>query len=229
AQLIPIAKKYGAWVHIDGAFGLFARASRSKRYLTEGIELADSWATDGHKWLNVPFDNGIAIVRDKEAHKNAFTVTASYISSESGARDQMDWNPEWSRRARGIPVYAALCELGQEGVEELVDRSCRHCDQMVTRIGKMPHTEILWQPPLNQGLVRFLDPNRNATEAMHDQRTDELILEINKTGEAYFSGTTWRGKRAMRVSVVNWRTTEQDVDRTIAAISKAVNRFVDAQ
>ena len=135
--LIPIAKKYNAWVHIDGAFGLFAAASAQKRHLVRGLELADSWATDGHKWLNVPFDCGFAFIRDREAHKASMTITASYIESSSEgatsgpnavqpARDQIDWNPEWSRKARGFPVYAALCELGSAGVEDLVNRYFIH-------------------------------------------------------------------------------------------------------
>jgi glutamate/tyrosine decarboxylase-like PLP-dependent enzyme len=132
--LIPIAKKAGAWVHIDGAFGLFAAASANKRHLVRGIELADSWATDGHKWLNVPFDCGFAFIRDREAHRSSMTISASYIvastdssqlggdSSARPARDQIDWNPEWSRKARGFPVYAALREMGRDGVQDLVDR-----------------------------------------------------------------------------------------------------------
>ena len=110
-ELIPIAHAAGAWVHVDGAFGLFARASRLHRHLLDGVELADSWATDGHKWLNVPFDCGISIIRDREAHRSAMSLTAPYIAATTGARDQIDWNPEWSRRARGVPVYAALKEL----------------------------------------------------------------------------------------------------------------------
>jgi len=138
--LIPLAKKYGAWVHIDGAFGLFAAASAQKRHLVRGIELSDSWATDGHKWLNVPFDCGFAFIRDREAHRLSMTITASYIESSSKhsslapgdvaqapARDQIDWNPEWSRKARGFPVYAALRELGRSGVEHLVNRFVFAC------------------------------------------------------------------------------------------------------
>jgi glutamate/tyrosine decarboxylase-like PLP-dependent enzyme len=126
--LVPIAKKYGAWVHVDGAFGLFAAASASKRALVAGIQLADSWATDGHKWLNVPFDCGFAFVRDRAAHKACMTVSASYIAPSTEplpARDQIDWNPEWSRKARGFAVYAALREMGSSGVQELVDRYCK--------------------------------------------------------------------------------------------------------
>jgi glutamate/tyrosine decarboxylase-like PLP-dependent enzyme len=201
-ELIPLAKAAGAWIHIDGAFGLFARASRAKRHLTKGLELADSWATDGHKWLNVPFDCGIAIIKNRAAHREAMTISASYIASETQARDQIDWNPEWSRRARGIPVYAALRELGRNGLEDLIDRTSRHCHTLVTEMARLPGIEMLWEPQLNQGLVRFLDQTPNATDADHDTRTTAMIAAINATGEAFFSPTLWKGKKAMRVSVV---------------------------
>src|SRR4029079_14510739 len=135
-DLIPIAKSAGAWVHVDGAFGLIARASAAKRHLTDGVELADSWSTDAHKWLNVPFDSGIAIVRDRDAHRTAMTVHASYlVASDDVARDEVDWNPEFSRRARGFALYAALRELGRDGLADLIDRTCAHCHAIVTGIG----------------------------------------------------------------------------------------------
>jgi len=225
SELIPIAKKAGAWVHIDGAFGLFARASKNKKPLTQGIDLADSWATDAHKWLNVPFDSGIAIVRDRKAHREAMTISASYIAAEKQARDQIDWNPEWSRRARGFPIYAALRELGKEGVENLIDRTSRHCHSIAAGIGRLPGAELLWEPQLNQGLVRFLSPEAGATDNDHNARTDAVIAAINDSGEAFFSGTTWKGLRAMRVSVVNWRTDEEDVRRTIEAVKTVLAKF----
>ena len=228
-ELIPIAKEAGAWVHIDGAFGLFARASKLKRHLTAGIQLADSWATDAHKWLNVPFDCGIAIVRDREAHRQAMTISASYIVAQSQARDQIDWNPEWSRRARGIPVYAALRELGKDGVADLVDRTSRYCHRIVTELNEIPGAKMLWEPQLNQGLVRFLDLRSGSTEADHDARTEAVIAAINADGEAFFSGTTWKGVKAMRVSVVNWRTTKEDVNRTVASVRKVVEALHDLQ
>ncbi|OAI30879.1 pyridoxal-dependent decarboxylase [Methylosinus sp. R-45379] len=220
AELIPMAHSAGLWVHIDGAFGLFARASRAHRHRLSGVELADSWATDGHKWLNVPFDCGIAIVRDRAAHRAAMTTSAAYIAAQSDARDQIDWNPEWSRRARGVPVYAALKELGREGVEALVDRCCAHCEALVDGLGALAGVEVLSPASLNQGLVRF---NRiGDTPEENDAFTDEIIEKINATGEAFFSGTTWRGRRAMRISVVNWRTSESDVDRAVAAARAAL-------
>jgi len=224
-QLIPIARASNAWVHIDGAFGLIARASRSKHALMMGVEAADSWATDGHKWLNVPFDCGIAIVRDREAHRAAMTISASYLVADDRARDELDWTPEFSRRGRGYTVYAAIRELGREGLEALVDRSCEHCRAIVTGIGGLKGAEALWVSALNQGLVRFRDPRAGATEEDHDQYTDRVIAGINATGEAFFSGTTWRGRRAMRVSVVNWRTSERDVSRAIAAARGVLAAF----
>lgn len=223
-RLIPIAKAAGAWVHVDGAFGLVARASRKKRPLLEGVDQADSWATDGHKWLNVPFDCGVAFVRDREAHRAAMTIAASYIAADSGARDQIDWNPEWSRRGRGFAIYAAIRELGRRGLEDLVDRTCSHCERLVTGIGAMPGAEVVRLPHLNQGLVRFLDRRPGAVDADHDLRTDEVVAAINATGEAFFSPTTWLGRRAMRVSVVNWRTTDADVDRTLEAVKTVLAR-----
>jgi len=218
AQLIPIAKRYGAWVHIDGAFGLIARASKSKRAQLAGVELADSWATDAHKWLNVPYDSGLAFVRDCDAHRASMTMSASYLSPSTSVRDEIDWNPEWSRRARGFPLYAALRELGRSGVERLVDACCTHARELVAQIGALPGTEVLWMPTLNQGLVRCLAPGKGATGAQHDRRTDAVLAAANATGEAFFSGTTWRGHRAIRVSVVNWRTCEHDIARSVTAV-----------
>ncbi len=218
--LIPIAKQYGAWVHVDGAFGLWAAASPKLRYLVKGIEAADSWATDGHKWLNVPFDSGFAFVADQEAHRASLAIRAAYLTHAADARDQMDWNPEWSRRARAFPAYAALRQLGRDGVTALIDRCCQHAYSLVTRIGELEGAEVLWRPTINQGLVRFLDKNPDATEENHDRRTDEVIAAIQKSGEAFFGGTTWRGRRAMRISVCNWQTSDEDVERVVKAVAR---------
>jgi glutamate/tyrosine decarboxylase-like PLP-dependent enzyme len=218
--LIPMAQAAGAWVHVDGAFGLFARVSARLRPMTEGIELADSWATDGHKWLNVPYDCGVAFVRDAGAHRAAMSLGAAYLSPSQEARDPNDWNLELSRRARAIPVYAALQELGREGVAALVDRCCTHCHAIVTGIGALPGARALNDPSLNQGLLRF--ERTGASEAENDAFTDEVIARVNASGEAFFSGTTWNGLRTMRVSVVSWRTDEEDVARTIAAVKRAL-------
>ena len=220
--LIPIAKAAGAWVHVDGAFGLFARASAAKRHLADGVEQADSWATDAHKWLNAPYDSGIAIVRDREAHRNAMTLHASYLPPSDSGRDEVDWNPELSRRARGFALYASLRELGRDGVGEIVDRCCAHCHAIVTGIGALSGAEMVAEPTLNQGLVRFRDPRPRATPEDHDAHTDAVIAAINATGEAFFGGVEWKGRRAMRVSVVNWRTNERDVARTIDAVRRVL-------
>ena len=224
AALIPAARAAGAWVHIDGAFGLFARASRKRRALLEGVEGADSWATDTHKWLNVPFDCGLAFVRDREAHREAMTLSAPYISADPSVRSQLDWNPEWSRRARGFAVYAALRELGRNGVEALIDRTCEHCERLVHGLARLPGVDVVWPPSLNQALVRFRDMRPDASEADHDRHTDAVIAAVNAEGEAFFSGTTWQGRRAMRVSVVNWRTDDADVARAQAAVTTALLR-----
>lgn len=222
--LIPIAKRFGAWVHVDGAFGLWTAASERYRHLVKGVDGADSWATDGHKWLNVPFDCGYAFVRDAESHHASTSHSEPYLIQQAGARDEVDWNPEWSRRARGFPTYAALRQLGRNGIAALVDDCCRHALSLVTRVGQLPGAEVLAVPVINQGLVRFLDPGRGASEQDHDRRTDEVIAAIDASGEAYFGGTTWRGRRAMRVSVSGWQTTDEDVDRVVNAFAAVLKK-----
>jgi glutamate/tyrosine decarboxylase-like PLP-dependent enzyme len=218
ANLIPIARRHGAWVHVDGAFGLWAAASPRYRHLVEGFELADSWATDGHKWLNVPYDSGYAFVAHSRPHRASMSHRAVYLTHDAARRDQIDWNPEWSRRARGFSTYAALRELGRNGVAALIERCCDHARAIVDGIGQLPRTEVLWRPSINQGLVRFLDPH----SADHDHRTDDVIAAIAATGEAFFTATTWRGMRAMRVSVCNWQTSDEDVRRTVSAVAMAL-------
>jgi glutamate/tyrosine decarboxylase-like PLP-dependent enzyme len=222
AELIPIAKRYRAWVHVDGAFGLWANASPRFKHLVGGIETADSWATDGHKWLNVPFDCGFAFVSDPEAHRASLSIRAAYISQAADARDEMDWNPEWSRRSRCFPAYAALRQLGRKGMADLVERCCDCARDLVMGIGGLEGAEVVWEPTINQGLVRFLDPGPTATDQDHDRRTDKVIEAILQTGEAFFGGTTWRSKRAMRISVSNWRTSEADVERVVRAVKRAI-------
>jgi len=221
-ELIPIAKKFGAWVHVDGAFGLWVATTTKLRNLVDGVELADSWATDGHKMLNVPFDCGFAFVADRESHRASMASSAAYITLASNARDQMDWNPEWSRRSRCFASYAAIRSLGRQGIADLVERCCKHAHSIVTRVGQLEGAEMLWEPTINQGLVRFLDRSPGATDEDHDRRTDEVIAAILKTGEAFFQGTTWRGRRAMRVSVCNWRTSDEDVERVVDAVKRVL-------
>jgi glutamate/tyrosine decarboxylase-like PLP-dependent enzyme len=223
--LIPIAKRYNAWVHVDGAFGLWAAASPRYTHLVAGVEAADSWATDGHKWLNVPFDCGYAFVADPTSHRASMSHRAPYLIHVGDARDEMDWTLEWSRRARGFPTYAALRQLGRNGVAEIVANCCEHAHSLVMEMGKLPGAEVVWEPTINQGLVRFLDKKPGATSEDHDRRTDQVIAAIVASGEAFFGGTTWRGRRAMRVSVSCWRTTSDDVSRTVRAVEKVLREM----
>ena len=220
AELVPLAKEHGAWVHIDGAFGLWAAASPKLRHLLRGVELADSWATDGHKWLNVPYDCGYAFVADVEAHRASMSQKASYLTHVAEARDQMDWTPEFSRRGRGFATYAAIRQLGRSGVTELVERCCEHAHALVTRMGALPGAEMVWEPIINQGLVRFLDPTGKDDDAF----TERIMAEILATGEAFFSGTTWHGRRTMRVSVSNWQTSAEDVERVVRCVAGVLER-----
>jgi glutamate/tyrosine decarboxylase-like PLP-dependent enzyme len=206
-----------AWVHIDGAFGLWAATSARYRHLLAGVDQADSWATDGHKWLNLPFDSGFVFVADPASHSAVFAQPTSYAVPVAGAREPKDWNPEWSRRARGFAAYATIRSLGRSGVAEIVDRCCDLAARLVDGLAAMPGVEVLARPQINQGLVRFL-----AADGQHDRRTDRIIETIRDSGVAWFGGTTWRGKRAMRISVCNWRTTEDDVAQTLAAVRRIV-------
>jgi glutamate/tyrosine decarboxylase-like PLP-dependent enzyme len=227
-ELIPLAHKYGAWVHVDGAFGLWVGASPKYRHLVKGYEQADSWVTDGHKWLNTPYDCGYAIIAHPEAHISAMSYQASYMVYDKQARDAFDWNPEWSRRGRGVATYSAIRELGRDGVASLVERTCGYAHDLVTRIGALPGAVMVSEPRINQGLVRYLDPSPNATEADDDAWTDRVIVEIQKTGEAFFGGTTWQGKRCMRVSVCNWQTSPEDVNRSVNAVKGVLERLTSS-
>lgn len=213
-----LAHERGAWVHVDGAFGLWMNASPSGRGALEGCELADSWATDGHKWLQLPFDHGFAFVRDREAHRAAMAMTASYfLAADEGGRDPMDWNPEWSRRPRGVVAWAALRSLGRRGIARIVDECCRLADRLVTEIGALREAEVVSPARMNQGLVRFLSPDGD-----HDGRTDAVTRLVREEGTAWFGATTWNGVRAMRISVCNHRTSDADVDRTVAAVERVL-------
>jgi len=226
-ELIALAHAAGAWVHIDGAMGLWCNATPALRHLLTGAELADSWATDGHKWLNVPYDCGYAFVAHPEHHRAGMEHRASYLVHADDVRDQLDWTPDHSRRARGFATWAALRELGRRGLAELIERCSRYAHDLVTRIGTLPGARVLAVPQINQGLVRFYDPHPGATESGHDRKTDSVIAGINATGEAFFTGTTWRGMRCMRVSVSSWRTTPQDVERAVAAAAQVLGRGGD--
>jgi glutamate/tyrosine decarboxylase-like PLP-dependent enzyme len=217
-DLIPVAHHYKAWVHVDGAFGLWAAASPEYQHLTAGVAHADSWATDGHKWLNVPYDCGYALIADCKAHYRSLSHHAEYLDHSAHARDQVDWNPEYSRRGRGFASYAAIASLGREGIARLVADCCRCAKRIVTGAALLPGVKALHVPTINQGLLRFYDPKPDATEDDHDRRTEEVTAEIVASGEAFFACTTWRGMRCMRVSVCGWQTDDKDVDRTITAI-----------
>jgi glutamate/tyrosine decarboxylase-like PLP-dependent enzyme len=218
-SICAAAQEAGAWVHIDGAFGMWAAASPSLRHLVEGMEDADSWATDAHKWLNVPYDSGLVFCAHPAAHQAAMSSHASYlVHSEGRERDEMDWNPEFSRRARGFPVYAALRSLGRSGVADLVDRCCAHARSFAEALGQEPGVEVLNDVVLNQVLVRFLDSGGD-----HDARTRAVVKAVQEDGTCWLGGTTWQGKAAMRISVSNWSTTAEDVDRSVEAILRAAN------
>jgi len=202
----------GAWFHLDGAFGLWAAASPELRHLVRGAERADSWTVDCHKWLNVPYDSGLAFCAHPDAHRAAIAVTASYLvfGRDERERDQMDWTPEFSRRARGFTVYAALRSLGRSGVAEMVERSCEHA-RLFARLLEEGGGTILNDVVLNQVLVRFGD----------GERTREVIRRVQEDGTCWLGGTEWQGEHAMRVSVSNWRTTREDVERSVDAILAA--------
>jgi glutamate/tyrosine decarboxylase-like PLP-dependent enzyme len=206
----------GAWVHVDGAFGLWAAASPPQRHLTAGVELADSWATDAHKWLNVPYDCGLGGCFLPSPPPDALRTTASYLPRAEGARDGGDWAPEVSRRARGFTVWAALRSLGRSGVADLVDRCCAHARRFAERLDAEPGIEVLNEVVLNQTLIRFLDPGGD-----HDARTRAVVERVQRDGTAWLGSTFWHGMAAMRISVSGWATTTDDVDRTVDAILRA--------
>jgi glutamate/tyrosine decarboxylase-like PLP-dependent enzyme len=213
-EIAGIVHERGGWVHVDGAFGLWGRATASRRALLDGCELADSWATDAHKWLNVPYDNGVVIVADSAAHRAAMTMTAEYLEQTGGVeRDNFDWSPEFSRRARGFAIYAALRSLGRNGVAALIDGCCERATQFAELLGRDSRAEILNAVLLNQVLVRFGDS---------DELTREVIARVQREGTCWLAGTTWQGKAAMRISVSNWSTTADDVERSAGAILRCV-------
>jgi glutamate/tyrosine decarboxylase-like PLP-dependent enzyme len=207
------------WVHADGAVGLWARASRDHHSIVEGLDRLDSWSTDAHKLLNVAYDSGIAICKDSPAHRAAMSVQASYlIHSEGDKRDPMDWNPEFSRRARGVGVYATLRSLGREGVEDLVERACRMAKRFTDALRDTGRVEILNDVAFNQVLVRWLSEDGD-----HDSFNDRVIERVQADGTAFFSGTTYAGQRLMRISVSDWATDEDDVDRAVQALLNAAS------
>ena len=219
-ELAPIAHAHGAWLHVDGAIGLWAAASDSTHRLT-GLEHADSWSTDAHKWLNVPYDCGIAICRHPESHRAAMTATAAYLvqAAPGTDRDPVDWNPEFSRRARGVPVYAALASLGRDGIVAIVERCCAHARRFAEILSAEPGIAVLNDVVLNQVLVRFLSPTGH--DGDHDARTRAVIAAVQDDGTCWVGGSTWRNQAVMRISVSNFATTDDDVTASAAAMVAA--------
>jgi glutamate/tyrosine decarboxylase-like PLP-dependent enzyme len=222
-----LCRARGAWLHVDGAFGLWAGASPRLRPLVAGVEKADSWATDAHKWLNVPYDSGLVFCAHPDAHRAALSATAAYlVQTEGRERDPFEWSPEFSRRARGFPIWAALVSLGREGVAAMIEASCDHALRFAGRLGAHAGIEILNEVVLNQVLVRFAPPGGGDGEAT-DVFTREVVRRAQESGELWLSGTTWRGRAAMRISVSGWSTSVADVDRSIAALLAAAERRPD--
>jgi len=214
AASVAVAHAHGAWAHVDGAFGLWAAASPKTRSLVAGIETADSWGTDGHKWLNVPYDSGYAFCAHPVAHAAAMAYSAAYLvgTSPAALRAPGDFVLESSRRARGLATWAALRELGRSGVADLVERCCALARRFAIELAAVDGITVANDVVLNQVLVRFGD----------DATTDRVIDAVQRSGECWMGSTTWRGMRLMRISVSSWRTTEADVDRSVRAIVAAL-------
>ena len=219
AAATALAHEYDAWVHVDGAFGLWAAASPSARHLVAGIETADSWGCDGHKWLNVPYDSGYVFCAHPDAHAAAMAYTAAYLAlpGVDAVRGPGDFVPESSRRARGLATWAAIRELGRSGIADLIDRCCALATRFADRLAAADGVEVVNDVVLNQVLVRF----GSGSDAERDAATDRVIDVVQRSGECWMGATTWHGMRLMRISVSSWSTTEGDVDRSVAAILAA--------
>jgi glutamate/tyrosine decarboxylase-like PLP-dependent enzyme len=209
--IVAAAREHGAWVHVDGAFGLWAAASPSLAPLVRGAAAADSWAVDAHKWLNAPYDCALAVVGRPEAHRAAMGVTAPYLAG-GPEHNMVSYVPEMSRRARGVPVYAAMRSLGRAGVADLVERCCAHARRLAAAMDAEPGVEVLNDVVLNQVLLRF---------SGDDEVTRAVVAGVQADGDAWLGGTVWRGRAAVRVSVSNWQTTEADMDRLAGALRRA--------
>ena len=207
--ICDLAHEHGAWVHIDGAFGLWAAASRNHRHLVDGFEQADSWATDAHKWLNVPYDCGIAFTAHPTDHTGAFGFRADYLVFSDGRRDPADFTPEASRRARAFAVWAALQSLGRSGVADLVDRCCERAQQFASALREIPGVEVANDVVINQIVVRF-------------PGLDGVLEAVSASGACVVTPTGWQGAPGVRISVSNWQTTERDIEISVAAIRAAV-------
>jgi len=211
-QLRTCAAAPNAWLHIDGAFGLWAAVSEPLRHLVAGVARADSWATDAHKWLNVPYDCGVVFCAHPTSHAAAISARAAYLQfDDRGARDAFDWTPESSRRARAFTVYAAIRSLGRAGIATMVERCCTHARRAAAGLGDLG-AEVINDVVLNQVLFRFAN----------DDITERILTRVRESGEAWMSGTSWDGRRAIRLSFSNWQTSDTDVDRTLTAFRAAV-------
>ena len=209
-DLIPVAKEKGAWVHVDGAFGLWAAASPNYSHLVEGVEMADSWSVDLHKWLNVPYDSGVVICRYPEQMQAAMSVNAAYLPD--GTPGPYQYTPGLSRKARGVEAYAALFSLGKSGVSSLIDRCCEHAKRMADSLEKSGY-QVLNEVVLNQVLVDF------------GPKTDEIIQAIQQEGVCWAGGTNWQGKKAMRISVSSWATSDHDIDLSLESMLKVAKKI----
>ncbi len=213
--LIPPAQAAGAWVHTDGAFGIWAKAAPQRAYLAAGYEAADSLAVDGHKWLNVPYDSGFTLVRDEDALRDAMSMSAAYLIGQSD-RDPGDFTPECSRRMRGLEVWVALKHLGRDGLADLVERCCRHAERFAEGLTELGF-EILNDVELNQVVAHYRD----------DDTTRAVLAAVQDDGTCWCGGTNWRGKDAIRLSVSSWATTADDIDRSLAAFRRAIDSVVN--
>lgn len=209
--ILDTAAEHDAWVHVDGAFGIWARISPELAKKVDRLEEADSWAFDAHKWLNVPYDSGIAVCAHPKAHRTAMLGRADYLPPTPGERDAFDWTPEASRRARAFAVYAAVRSLGRSGVRDLVERCCALARRFADGLAAIPGVEVLNSVELNQVLLRFRT----------DEDTQRVLEHVQQSGVAWMGETSWEGRPAIRISVSSWVTSETDVDRTMQA-------FVDA-
>jgi len=217
-QIADLVRANGGWLHVDGAFGLWAAVDPARRHLLTGVERADSWTTDAHKWLNVPYDSGLVFCARPAAHQAAMTLGASYyVETAGGERDPYNWVAESSRRARGFAVWAAIRSLGRDGVADMVAGTCEHARRFAAALdGAAPGVRVLNDVVINQVLVRFDDLSGDA--AAGNARTTAVINAVQTDGTMWLGGSTWHGQRVMRISVSGWRTTTDDVDRCVATI-----------
>jgi glutamate/tyrosine decarboxylase-like PLP-dependent enzyme len=217
ATISSLTRQYGGWLHVDGAFGLWAAASPSHTHLVDGLEEADSWGCDGHKWLNVPYDSGYVFCAHPDVHATAMAYNADYLTGQEAGREfgGGDFVPESSRRARGFATWAALRSMGRSGVRDLIDRNCRLAREFAERATAIPGVRILNEVVLNQVLISVGDA----------ARTESVERIVQEEGVVWLGATTWHGQRLLRMAISNWYTTEDDIDRAVSAIDDALRRL----